>query len=177
MSKNGPVGSPGSERGDSTAPRGRHAAPRATNRPGRTSGRSTGRVGVLLSAIAITCCVLAWGYLIFAAIDFGASARQGDQRGWLFLALATVGAIACLFVGLLLVARLIATLRTPPVNTPAGADQVVDSARPVATVTDLSSSSGTLTDPEASAPGAPEPPMSEETTLLPRTVAGKRAAR
>ena len=61
---------------------------------------------VLPLAIGITLCVIAWGYLVKAAIDFGTSARDGEQRAWAFLGLASVGAIACLFIGLILVARI-----------------------------------------------------------------------
>jgi hypothetical protein len=49
---------------------------------------------------------VAWGYLVYAAIDFGATARGGETRAWWFLAMASLGAVVCLFVGLLLVARL-----------------------------------------------------------------------
>ena len=61
---------------------------------------------LLLLALGITACVVAWGYLVYAAIDFGSTARGGDSTAWWFLALASVGAVACLFVGLMLVARL-----------------------------------------------------------------------
>lgn len=63
-----------------------------------------------LLALGVTGSVLAWGYLVYAAIDFGTSAREGDGQGWLYLALAAVGAVACLFVGLMLVARLLRAL-------------------------------------------------------------------
>jgi hypothetical protein len=61
---------------------------------------------LLLLALGITACVVAWGYLVYAAIDFGSTARNGDSAAWWFLALASIGAVACLFVGLMLVARL-----------------------------------------------------------------------
>jgi uncharacterized membrane protein YhaH (DUF805 family) len=61
-------------------------------------------------ALGVTICVVAWGYLVYAAIDFGAEARGGDDRAWLFLGLASLGAVACLFVGLMLVARLLRAL-------------------------------------------------------------------
>lgn len=57
-------------------------------------------------AAGITLAVMAWGYLVWAAIDFGSTARGGDGRAWWLLALAAVGAVACLFVGLMLLARL-----------------------------------------------------------------------
>ena len=68
---------------------------------------------------AITLCVVAWGYLVYAAIDFGTAARGGSSSAWWFMALACLGAMACLFVGLLLVARL---LRALGVTAPPPAD-------------------------------------------------------
>lgn len=65
---------------------------------------------LLLLALGITGCVVAWGYLVYAAIDFGSTARNGDPRAWWFLGVASVGAVACLFVGLMLVARLLRRL-------------------------------------------------------------------
>lgn len=62
---------------------------------------------LLLMALGITACVVAWGYLVVAAVDFGSTARGGDDTAWWFLALASVGAVACLFVGLMLVARVL----------------------------------------------------------------------
>jgi len=61
---------------------------------------------LLLLALGVTGCIVAWGYLVYAAIDFGSAARGGDSTAWWFLALASVGAVTCLFVGLLLVAQL-----------------------------------------------------------------------
>jgi hypothetical protein len=59
----------------------------------------------------ITLCVVAWGYLVYAAIDFGTAARSGSAgSSWAFMALASLGAIACLFVGLMLIARLMRVL-------------------------------------------------------------------
>jgi hypothetical protein len=75
---------------------------------------------MLLLALGITASVVAWGYLVYLAIDFGTSARDGDSHGWWFLALATIGAIACLFVAMMLGARLVARYRasTPPPTPP-----------------------------------------------------------
>ena len=64
------------------------------------------RPALALLALGVTLSVVAWGYLVWAAIDFGATARGGDDRAWGFLALASVGAIACLFVALMLLARI-----------------------------------------------------------------------
>lgn len=77
---------------------------------------------LLLLALGITACLVAWGYLVYAAIDFGSTARGGDPTAWWFLALASVGAVACLFVGLMLVARLLRRLGItsgPPAPAPA----------------------------------------------------------
>ncbi|WP_162599962.1 hypothetical protein [Nocardioides solisilvae] len=65
---------------------------------------------ILGLAAGITLCVIAWGYLVYAAIDFGAAARAGSGGGWGMLALAAFGAMACLFVGLMLASRLTAAL-------------------------------------------------------------------
>ena len=61
----------------------------------------------------MTLAVVAWGYLVYAAIDFGASARDGNPDAWWFLAVAALGAMACLFVGLMLIARLLRRLGSP----------------------------------------------------------------
>ncbi len=67
--------------------------------------------------------MVAWGYLVRAAIDFGTSAREGESPAWLFLALACVGAAACLFVGLILGSRLLRRLGiTAPPPPPATVD-------------------------------------------------------
>ena len=65
------------------------------------------RPSLLFLAIGVTLSVVAWGYLVYAAIDFGATARhEGDSAAWGYLALASLGAVACLFLGFMLVARL-----------------------------------------------------------------------
>jgi hypothetical protein len=95
---------------------GKRAAPRHAGaarlgddaaRPDRS--RSPGVL--LLLALGITAAVVAWGYLVYLAIDFGTSARNGDSAAWLFLAMATIGAIACLFAGMMLGARLVGRFR------------------------------------------------------------------
>ncbi len=90
---------------------GKRAGSRRGSRPPRTLNRSA-----LLIGAAITLCVVAWGYLVYAAIDFGTAAREGSSSAWTYMALACLGAIACLFVGLLLVARLMRALgiTSPP---------------------------------------------------------------
>jgi hypothetical protein len=91
---------------------GRHATPaRLGEEPSRASRpRSLG--ALLLLALGITAAVVAWGYLVYLAIDFGTSARNGDDTSWWFLGLATAGAVACLFAGMMLGGRLFARLRT-----------------------------------------------------------------
>ena len=54
--------------------------------------------------------MVAWGYLVYLAIDFGTSARAGESGAWAFLVLASLGAVACLFAGLLFVSRLLRAL-------------------------------------------------------------------
>lgn len=61
---------------------------------------------LLFLALGITLCVVAWGYLVYAAIDFGSEARHdNDSQAWAYLGVAAVGAVACLFLGFMLVAR------------------------------------------------------------------------
>ncbi|MFC5728598.1 MULTISPECIES: hypothetical protein [Nocardioides] len=73
--------------------------------------RARFRVDLLLLAVGITFAIVAWGYLVFAAIDFGATARhEGDGAAWLFLALASLGAMLCLFLGFMLAVRFARTV-------------------------------------------------------------------
>lgn len=96
------------------ADEGKRAGSRRAERP-----RPTFRPRLLLLAVGVTLAVVAWGYLVYAAIDFGSSARSGDGRAWVFLALASAGAIACLFLGLMMIARLLRGLgiTAPPPST------------------------------------------------------------
>lgn len=63
-----------------------------------------------LLAVGVVACVVAWGVLVWLAISFGGSARSGDSSAWGFLGLAAVGAVACLFLGLMLGARTLEAL-------------------------------------------------------------------
>ncbi len=68
-------------------------------------------------ALGVTLSTVAWGYLVWAAIDFGAEARDGNGGAWKYLVLASLGAVACLFLALMLVARLLRALgitQAPP---------------------------------------------------------------
>ncbi|MFS3126959.1 hypothetical protein ACLM5J_00985 [Nocardioides sp. Bht2] len=100
------------------------AGKRTGSRRGRKQRSLPSRTAVL-HCLGVTVSVVAWGYLVYAAIDFGATAREGDGRAWGFLALACVGAAACLFAGLILgakVLRLVGILaplaRPEPVDPP-----------------------------------------------------------
>lgn len=86
---------------------------------------------LLLLALGVTASVVAWGYLVYAAIDFGSTARGGDETAWWLLGLASVGAVACLFFGLMLVVQLLRRLgitRGPDRTAPEPDD---DKPRPV----------------------------------------------
>jgi hypothetical protein len=96
---------------------GRHAGPPRPDPAGSATAASRPTGTLLLLALGITVAIVAWGYLVYLAIDVGSTARNGDDTAWWLLALATVGAIACLFAGLMLGVRLVERLRvraTPP---------------------------------------------------------------
>lgn len=82
---------------------------RSGSRRGPRRARSRGPA-LLGLALGVTLAVVAWGYLVLAAIDFGTDARSGDTDAWWLLGLAALGAMACLFLALMLVARLLARL-------------------------------------------------------------------
>ena len=75
-------------------------------RAGPRRKQQTVTPALLALCAGVTLCVVAWGYLVKAAIDFGTSARSGQSEAWWFLALASLGAIACLFIGLMLLSRI-----------------------------------------------------------------------
>ena len=97
---------------------GTHAGPSVRD-TGRTA--TGGKRQTLGLAIGSTFTVIAWGLLVWAAIDFGGQARNGENVAWLFLVLATVGAIGCLFLAMVLVSKLADSLvRTGPLPRPVG---------------------------------------------------------
>ena len=102
IGNNGPVAT-----GKRAAPR--HSGPARLEATPSSPRPSNGPL--LLLALGITAAVVAWGYLVYLAIDFGTAARDGDGTGWLLLGLATLGAIACLFVAMMLGTRLVLRLR------------------------------------------------------------------
>ncbi|MGI9156537.1 MAG: hypothetical protein ACR2FG_07865 [Marmoricola sp.] len=78
------------------------------------SAETLSRGRVLALAVGVTATVVAWGLLVFAAIDFGRSARQGQGSDWLLLVLATLGAVACMFLAIVLAARMQSLMRSDP---------------------------------------------------------------
>ena len=101
--------------------RGRHGGTRRGPKQ-----RKPPRRGALGLALATTVLVVAWGYLVKTAVDFGTAARGGESAAWGFLAIACAGAAACLFIGLILVARLLRALGIT------GGDAPVPAAEPAA---------------------------------------------
>jgi hypothetical protein len=55
---------------------------------------------LLLLGLASFVALLGWAVLVWQAIDAGRSARGGDSGRWGYLAAASVGAVACLFLSL-----------------------------------------------------------------------------
>ena len=81
--------------------------------PGKRAGdrqRRTFSPVLLALALGVTGSFVAWGYLVYAAVDFGSSARNGDSTAWWYLALASAGAVACLFLALILLNRIAGAL-------------------------------------------------------------------
>jgi hypothetical protein len=52
-------------------------------------------IGLGLGSLAA---LVAWGLLVWVAIDSGRSARAGESAKWGYLAVASVGAVGCLFL-------------------------------------------------------------------------------
>lgn len=69
--------------------------------------KATFRPALLLIAFGATASIVAWGYLVVAAIDFGATARHdGKGSAWAFMGIASLGAMLCLFLTFMLAIRL-----------------------------------------------------------------------
>ncbi|TNM46110.1 hypothetical protein FHP29_04070 [Nocardioides albidus] len=81
--------------------------------------RARFRPDLLLLAVGITFSLVAWGYLVIAAIDFGATARHdGRTSAWGLLAVAALGAMLCLFLAFMLAARFSRALGLSPHHEP-----------------------------------------------------------
>ena len=75
----------------------------------RAGDRTKARIrpDLLGLAVGITFAFGAWAYLVWAAIDFGATARHDGKAGaWGLLVIASLGAMGCLFLAFMLAARL-----------------------------------------------------------------------
>lgn len=91
-------------------PVGRHTGERAEEATAYVAPKPPRRK-ILVLALIVTATLVAWGVLVYAAIDFGAEARSGEPTAWAFLAISTLGAAACLFVTLLLGARILSLIK------------------------------------------------------------------
>ena len=129
--------------------------------------KRTFQPALLLLALGVTVCMVAWGYLVKAAIDFGSEARGGRSEAWWFLGLASLGAVACLFVGLMLAARVTRRLgltRAPSAgaSTSSADDDPGSLGEPLGTIT---------------VPLAPVDAPAVTSAVRPRQVGGRRVAR
>jgi cytosine/uracil/thiamine/allantoin permease len=89
-----------------------HNVPVTSGRQG--SGQTISHARVLALAAGVTATVVAWGVLVFAAIDFGRSARDGQSGDWVFLTLATLGAVACMFLAIVLASKMQTLMQGDP---------------------------------------------------------------
>ncbi len=62
---------------------------------------------LLLTGLGAVVALAAWGFLVWLAIDFGRSARGGDSGSWALMAVASLGAVTCMFLSLWLVTVLL----------------------------------------------------------------------
>lgn len=74
-------------------------------------GRRVDQRKLFLYALGLTLTLVAWGLLVWLAIDFGTEARNGEPLAWGLLVVATIGATGCLFLTLTLGSRTLAVLR------------------------------------------------------------------
>lgn len=79
---------------------------------GRVDGPPSRSLALLSGGAVLT--VTAWVVLVTYAIKLGSLARSGEPAAWALLAVATLGAICCLFLGLVLGGRLLGLVRTEP---------------------------------------------------------------
>jgi hypothetical protein len=135
---------------------------------------------LLLLALGITACLVAWGYLVYVAIDFGSAARRdGDSAAWGLLVLAGVGAVACLFLGFMLIARLARAFTEPsaPPEAPPGPPPPTRPAAPAPPSVPMPPR-GPARPPARPRPTTPRKPPSAAPRGRPKKQkGGKRAAR
>ena len=94
------------------------------------------RFDVLLYALGVLVLVVTWAGLVAAAVAFGRVARGGQTGSWILLGLSSVGAVACLFVGMMLVVRLLRSLGI--ITRPDGSSGArIDELPPVSTDTEI----------------------------------------
>lgn len=67
---------------------------------------------VSLSVLAAVATLLAWAVLVYFAIQIGTRIRGGNSGAWVLLVIAVIGAVACLFLALLIGGRLFEGART-----------------------------------------------------------------
>lgn len=79
----------------------KHSQPRAKRGP------TPRAIAAVLGAVAAG---VAWFFLVRAAIDFGNAARDGNSLGWAFTLAASLGAVVCLMLVLVLVTRALVAL-------------------------------------------------------------------
>ncbi|UDY24151.1 hypothetical protein [Nocardioides sp. Kera G14] len=85
----------------------------------RTKARIPRRALALLAGGVVALAL--WIYLVWSAIHFGSSARGGDDSDWWLAGAMTVGAIAALFVCMMLLVqagRVAGVAATPPPKAP-----------------------------------------------------------
>ena len=67
-------------------PVGKHTGERAAEVSSDDTGLPWRKI--LLLALGVTATLVAWGVLVYAAIDFGKEARSGEPAAWVLLAIA-----------------------------------------------------------------------------------------
>ena len=111
-------------------PVGKHTGERAAEVKSDDTGLPWRKI--LLLALGVTATLVAWGVLVYAAIDFGQEARSGEPAAWVLLAITTLGAAACLVVTLILGARVLPLFQqgTSTTTTPTASTTPARPARP-----------------------------------------------
>jgi fatty acid desaturase len=89
---------------------GEHTAEQTVTEP-EYPAEAPPRRKMFLLALVVTVTLVAWGVLVYTAIDFGREARSGEPVAWVFVVVTTLGAAAALFVALLLGVRIMTLFR------------------------------------------------------------------